>query len=681
MSHWTKKVSWQPSASLKSQHQSSHTLLRELESLSYQQRSFSDLSSLNEDSHSSTLREIDLEGKDDLTLEDYLTSGEVLDFMKNYLPGKTQVRTEEFLSCLELDYPDFMQIEGFREELADRLTVDPHYISLNRLQTLTQEAGLTGALTSLADALKRSKEEEKADVNSVIVSEMTELSNLLALKSKELAEREAAFEAKLRAFQLGERQLSSRMQAQLERMGDEALQSVKTQALAEVRKLQSLERTINEHFRALRTKAQIAEKTKLEVPKSQGELRLKARVQALEKTNEHLKAKCAALDGELDSHKAQVQRLSEELGKIKAKNMHLEQVIQDLKVQKARAPEPEPIPIAQPIIVPAEPAPASVEISLLVSLLTVLLTTLRDTLPVLTDQRVGLGALLYPSFNALVPKLIETLPLLSKGDGGEVAVSLLHALVVSVFAEKCKPESRLQYPTLLDFQPTTDQWRKKISIKPKSDLQGSPLYPLFSSKIVQGAVVALLAKHKPAHFPLQLQISVLTLLLGTGNKVTQALRTIKTQVSESKERLKVCEYLLADPARNLQALIALTDSPEQDIASLSCQVMLLVSMYASFAQHAGSLSYQVSARQPLLEAMGRALEGSQAELEECLAVLLQKLVAGRQVTVARSSPLVASLAKRVRSLEGSADPEARFLADNLSSILQHSVMPQHSPIH
>jgi len=663
MSHWTKKVAWQ-ARSLRQP----DSLLRELETLARQHHS--DLSSLNEDSHSSTLREIDLEGKDDLALEDYLTSGEVLDFMNNYLPGQTQVRTAEFMSCLELDYPDLLQMEGFREELVERLTVDPEYISLNRLQTFTQEVGLTGALTSLADRLTLSKQEEKEEVNSVIVSEMTELSALLTRKSKDLAEKETAFEAKSRALQLREQQLASHMRAALEQMAEEALQLVKSQASAEVRKLQSLERTVNEHFRALRAKAQALEKAKPE-PKSQGEVRLKARAMSLEKTNEHLKAKCAALEGELDSHKIQVQRLSEDLGKTKAKSMHLEQVVTDLKAQKAKIPEPVPVPIAQPAIVQAEPVSAAPEINLLASLFTVLFTTLRDTFPVYTESRMhsgGLGKLLYPGFNALVPKLIEALPVLSKADRGETVIGLLHAMIVSVFAEHCMPESRLQYPNMLDFQPTTDLWRKKLAIKPKSEPQGSPLYRLFASERVQSAAVTLLAKPKSALFPLPLQTAVLTLLLGTCTKVTQALRTIKAQVSDLRDKSKVCEYLLGN--QSLQAIIALATSPAQNLASLSCQILLLVSMHASFAQHAANFSYEVSTKQPLLEAIQR--EGIEAELEECLAVLLQKLVAGGQVAVSRSSPLVACLARRVRSLDSRTDPEARFLADNLSSILQHS---------
>lgn len=665
MSHWTKKVSWL-SRPLTASLRQPNSLLRELETLSYQRHS--DLSSPNEDSHSSTLREIDLEGKDDLALEDYLTCGEVLDFMKNYLPGQTQVRTAEFLSCLELDYPDLLQLEGFREELVERLTVDPQYISLNRLQTFTHEVGLTGALTSLADRLQLAKQEEKEEVNSVIVSEMTELSALLTRKSKDLAERETAFEAKSKALQLREQQLTAHLQAALEQMAEEVLQLVKSQALAEVRKLQSLERTVNEHFRALRTKAQQAlEKAKPE-PKSQGEVRLKARVLSLEKTNEHLKAKCAALEGELDSHKAQVQRLSEDLGKAKAKSMHLEQVAQDLKAQKTKAAEAEPAPCVQSAIVQAEPVSAAPEISLLVSLMTVLFTTLRDTAPVFECRIHGLGKLLYPGFNALVPKLIEALPVLSKGDGEETAIGLLHSLIVTAYAEHCMPESRLQYPNMLDFQPTTDLWRKKLTIKPKSEPLETPLYRLFANERVQSAAVTLLAKHKPVSFPLSLQTAVLTLLLGTRNRVTQALRTIKAQVSDLRDKSKVCEYLLGNG--NLQALIALATSPAQDLASLSCQILLLVSMHSAFAQHAASFCYDVSAKQPLLEAIQR--ERIEAELEECLAVLLQKLVAGGQVSVSRSSPLATCLARRVRSLESRTDAEARFLADNLTSILQHS---------
>lgn len=583
MSHWTKKVSWergQLASSLKPP-----TLLKELESMSHQQRSFHpDLSSSSSISHSSTLREIDLGNHSSLCLEDILTSPETLDFLHHYLPDQTLIPTTEFLSCLALDFPHFTQIPGFAEELITRITVDPEFISLNRLQIFTQEKGLAGALNSLAEELDETKHREKEDFQARIVEEMTDLNELLTRKSKELAAKEALFETKNNELKLKEQKITSQIQGKLEETAEKCLNQVTSKIAIEMKKLQNLEKNINDHFRALRNKSKSLEKINAEKPKNEENSRLKTRLSALEKSNEYLKMKNSALEDELNTYKSQIQRFSDEIGKIKAKNLHLEQILQDFRAEKSKTIEKEVIlPIQE--TVKTEEITINTEIRCLLSVIKSLIGNFNDNLKDFTGKNAGKTAEIA---RELVPKVVEILPICVKTEGNEAILRFFYSVLTSIFAENCLENRHFSLPNMLIFPLNSEIWRSKVPKKAAIECENCVLYRFFADQSVQNRVLTVLSKSlKSSDLRVVLEMAVLVVLLGTGKKVETALRRVKSLLTE---RRNAGEVLLGEMCRGVQVFIQGCAGRE---AMLCSEIMMLVMMQEGFRVRGSEYCYTV----------------------------------------------------------------------------------------
>jgi len=619
-----------------------------------------------------------------LAPEDIISNPEVLDFLQRHFLDQTDIPTEDFLNAIENDY--FELTAEVSEELVHRITTDPEYISLNRLKILTEREGLEGAIQGIIEELVEQGRESEDQVNETILAEIAELNEMITEKAKTLDLRESKVAAQTKDLQVQKNRLMDRMQSEAEETAQRCITDIKAQASIQLKRLQRLEKLLTDRFQACKVKSVQPEKpAKVDAEKLAGEnMRLKTRISALEKTVEALKGRNQALESELEGCRSQAGKTGEELGRVKGRNAYLEQVAGDYKKlresQSSKVLEPSP-PSLPPAPLSA-PSPA-----LCLSLLDLLVTGLRDTLPIflaptvpsksLSCSRIssarssliglgetwpGFGRLLYPTFNILVPRLVEALPVtIEVGVGMEGVLPLLFALVSRAYADSLEDRDGFTFPEKLDFQPNSESWA--LSNVKKSKGRTQPIYSLFSRSPYQKIAVQTILKLLT--FPVvavSLQASVLTLLLSDSPKcIEKALRCIKAHLAESRTKAETCAFLTADQNDPLAGLEAVFGLGKEPLSVLVCEILLLLLVERSL----GSQQRQWSG---LLSAAEHAKD---TELEEYIVVLVQKLVANGSLRL-QHTEILTKLAERQEELRERNSPQARFLMDNLASILELS---------
>lgn len=627
---------------------------------------------------------LNLDSHTSLAPEDIISNPEVLDFLQRHFLDQTDIPTEDFLRAVERDY--FELTAEVSEELVRRITTDPEYVSLNRLKILTEREGLEGVIQGIIEELAEQERESEDQVNETILTEIAELNEMITEKAKTLDLRESKVAAQAKDLQVQKNRLLDRIQSEAEETAQRCIADIKSQGSVQLKRLQRLEKLLNERFKTCKAKSVQPEKpVKNDTEKLASEnARLKSRILALEKTVDALKGRNQGLEGELEATRSQVEKTSEELGRLKGRNAYLEQVAGDYKKlresQSSKVFEPSP-PSLPPATLPS-PSPA-----LCLSLLDLLVTGLRDTLPIflapsssskslacsqissarssligLGEIWPGFGRLLYPTFNILVPRLVEALPMtIEEGMGMEGVLALLFALVSRTYADSLEDREGFIFPEKLDFQPRSASWDLSNIKKSKGRVQS--IYSVFSRSPYQKLAVQMLTKLLT--FPVlavSLQASVLVLLLSDSLKsLEKALRCLKSHLTESRTKAEACSFLTADPNDPLTCVEAVFGLGKEPLSVLVCEILLLLLVERS-------LGTQQRQWNGLLSAAEHAKD---TELEEYIVVLVQKLVANGSLHL-QNTTILAKLVNRHEELRARSSPQARFLMDNLASILDLS---------
>ena len=620
---------------------------------------------------------------DSLAPEDIITNPEVLDFLHRHFLDETEIATDDFIAALERDY--FQLTPEVCDEFIRLVTIDPDYISLNRLKILTEKKGLEDVLQDIIETQAETEKAAADQVNETIIAEIAELNEMITQKAQHLEIRESQIAAQVKDLQVHKNRLIDRIQTETETAAQRWISEIKNQGSLQFKRLQRLEKLLNEKIKTAKNRPNPVEKVvNFEGEKLAAEnSRLKARILALEKTIETLKGKQQGVESELDTCRSQLTKSTEELSRLKGRNAYLEQVAGDYKKlresQTVKAPEP-----AEPVTVIETPGPNTSAV-LCLSVLDVLVAGLSDTLPLFFANTTmksqncsqfssarssmiggngetwpGFGRLLYPTFQVLVPRLVETVPVsIETGRGTESVVGLLSAVVLRTYAESLEDRETFVFPQRLDFQPSTDSWNIANFKKGKTRIQ--PLYTLFARSNHQKFAVQSLCKllTYPA-LSVSLQAAALVLLLSDSPKsLEKALRSVKSHLTDSKTKTATCAYLLSDPSDPLTTIEAVLHLSREALSVLVCEILLLL-------QVERGLGGQPRKWSGLLVA---AEHSEDSELEEYIVVLLQKLVSSGSLSL-QHTPLLSKFRRRSEQLSNSTSQ--RFVRDNLVSILELS---------
>jgi hypothetical protein len=621
-----------------------------------------------------------------LAPEDIISNPEVLDFLHRHFLDQTDIPTEDFISAIERDYFDLTP--DVSEELIRRVTIDPEYISLNRLKMLTAKEGLEEVIQGIIEELADQEQESADQVNETILTEIAELNDMITDKAKTLDLRESQVAAQAKDLQVQKNRLLDRIQTEAEDATKRCISDIKSQASIQLKRLQRLEKLLTDRLKASKVKTIPPEKpAKGETDKLASEnARLKARVLALEKTVEALKGRNQGLEGELEGCKSQMGKISEELGRFKGRNSYLEQIAGDYK--KLRESQSSKVLEPSAVSPPPPPAPLpSLSPALCLSLLDILVAGLSDTLPLYLNSPVnsksltcsqissarssviglgenwpGYGRLLYPTFNVLVPRLVEAVPLaIEVGVGVESVLGLLSALVIRAYADSLEDREEFMFPEKLNFQPSSDTWALTNLKKSKARIQ--PLYSLFSRTPYQKITVQML--NKLLTYPavtVSLQASTLILLLSDSQKsIEKALRSLKSHLTDNKTKVTTWTFLITDPNDPLTSVEAVFGLGKEPLSVQVCEILLLLLVERG-------LGTQQRQWNGLLAAAEHAED---TELEEYIVVLVQKLVGSGSLHL-QNTEILTHFANRQEQLRNTSSPQARFLMDNLASILDLS---------
>ena len=92
-------------------------------------------------------------------------------------------------------------MQEFYSDLANKVSIDQEFISLNAFELFTRQRGLSRGLSDLLqDVTMRSKAQRSIRLNDTIVAELSEVKQMLDLKSSQINAREADLKKRELAF-------------------------------------------------------------------------------------------------------------------------------------------------------------------------------------------------------------------------------------------------------------------------------------------------------------------------------------------------------------------------------------------------------------------------------------------------------------------------------------------------
>ena len=625
----------------------------------------------------------------ELSWTDIISNSEVRSFLEQYFPKAYKISTTDFLAFLEFEYPHYIDSSSIKEELISMLALDKKSgcISLNALELLTRDCGLEQYIQQIFERVDESIKESKAQINNEILQEVTEIKEMLDLKSIELDKREAKIISRENKLIKLENTLITEFREKIEKMAAQVKDKLSKEINAQMKRMQGLERNINDMIKLARSKQQILTRSELSMKNSGSESasgKFKARIVSLEKSNECMKTKLSLLELESKSDKITISKLSDDLQRIKARNSMLEQ-----SLTTAKKAEPEKS-IEMPPVVEKKVEPPKVvlsimpEILLVFSIISTLITCCRMTLPIvhsppsprsishkasiMEECDTTLGELFFPAFNVLIPGLIESVPFIykmKKKDEQTVLIKFLWEVIIYAWSEEMPAKKdRKFYPNNLQFNPSTAFWKQKLSTE-KAKASRKPIYQVFANLTVHKILGFYLLKwlnwqEKSQEIPLL--AAFLVILTSTSKKrILSALNFIKDLIIEHfhETNLRGC----------IAVLVALLEYPDE-ICGVSCEILLSLSV-----DHFSAVSNQCCNENTaycIIEACKKAVisglkSGSISDLEEGLIVLLQKLSGQEYINeIIKQQGLGELLLQRIQTAQNNS-----FFQNNINSIIRN----------
>ncbi|CAG9324495.1 unnamed protein product [Blepharisma stoltei] len=637
-----------------------------------------------------------------LSFLDVISNHEVKEFMKKYYKESDEITTKEFIDCLEFEYPLLMDTEGIKEELAQILSIGGQKtISLNALEIFTRDQGLENSIAALKTQIIENIQDSKKQINAQIVDELMDIKDALDIKSQELDQREEEVSFKEKEILDREENLMSDIQERVLTYANQAREKIKSEINVQLKRLKSLEETVSDKLKLLKSKLE-PKKTGTDFSKSQdaNANKYKARIQSLEKSNEHLKNKLNTIEAESKNDKNAILKLQEEISRLKSRNSMLEQSV----MQKSKIIEPEKVVTPTPITVEKESTKLismTPELSISINTIYTLLNCSRLTVSyiaapssprsvashrtsIITDDVQGnIGEIYYPSFNTLAPQLIELLPFIDKLKNCQAQFTMLWGLwELLIFAQNNHTDNveRRYCPNNLEFIPSTEVWKKKLAQgKPKSSRR--PLYQLFSSNSIHKAIGYYLSKliekkgknqRSKEIIQLSLISSLLALLLSISKKrIEIALLNIKNLITDPDNQDTVVDILLVDIKGSIQTILHFLELSDE----LSCHAIdILLSLtidqsyFSYFIQQCQNQQVIITISEACRKVVARGLRSGKAEeFEESLLILLQRLTSQESLrSLFREQGICEILLQRSRNCE-----DQGFFTSNLNSIIRN----------
>lgn len=621
----------------------------------------------------------------DLNWLDVITDPDTRSFLGQYFPKSSKISTTDFLAFLEFEFPHYL-CNAVKEEITSLLALEKKSgcISINALELLTRGQGLEDFVKQIFIQVDEGVKEEKELINNEILQEVTEIKEMLDLKSLELDKREARILARENKILRLENNLMSEFQEKLEKMSMQAKEKVSKEISIQMKRMQGLERNLSDMIKLARSKQQVLTRSELSLKASGSENasgKFKSRIAGLEKSNECLKTKLSILELESKSDKITITKLSDELQRLKARSSMLEQ-----SLASSKRPEPEK-PIEVPVILKVEPKEKMIftcEIALVLSITSTLISCCRLTLPVLhapssprsitikpsvfeefNDS--SIGEVFFPAFNILVPSLTEAIPYvykLKKREEQANIVKFMWEIIYYAWSEEMPTcNERKFYPNNLPFSPNTPFWKQKI-LSEKQKTSKRPVYQVFAN----------LSVHKILGF---YYLKWLNWKNFSETGVFAAFLLLLTSTSKKRLMSALCflkeipteTFVEGDIKGGIPVLVSLLES-QDEISGISCEILLAISV-----DHIETVVSQCCCENTtgtIIEACKKTLinglkSGSVSDLEEGLVVLLQKLSGQEYVQgVIKAHGLKDLLHQRAQSVSTNV-----FFQNNVNSILRN----------
>ena len=627
---------------------------------------------------------------------DIITHESVKDFLKQYFSKNTKILTNEFLGYLEFEFPGAVNSLEVRDKLLALLSVDKNskYVSLNALEVATRDFGLEEMIQNVAFEVEDSMKESKAVIHEQILKELTEAQEILEARKADLDKREAALTARETKVLRAENKMMVEFREKVEKMAASAKDKVAKDLNGQMRRLQGLERNVNDLVKLARNKQQTLTRSELSVKSTAGDnaSKFKARISSLEKSNEVLKTKLSILELETKSDKSTIQKLNDELSRLRARSSMLEQSLNSSsrrldseKQERAEKPEkPNQGDRSEIATIKEEPEKKQkvvYEAGIFISLLSVIIKCCKLTLPVIQapgsprsvsqrlsimEEDLNLGEVFFPAFNKIIPGLVESFPFIHKHKNREDQLEILNflwTLLIYAWSDDAPRGERAFNPNNLPFESSTTIWKQKLA-GVKKKVKRKPVFTLFANHLVHKVVSFYLDKWLECkgnkRFSL-ISAFLLVLLAVSQKKVMKGLEFIKDFFAEDVAESDFDQYV--------HVLVHLLDAPD-DASTLSCQILL--SLTANHLPQVISQCSNESTLSKLCESCKKALTSGQklntlTDYEESLIVVLQKLSSNDFVqSYLKSQNLLEILSSRAQSSISNS-----FFKNNLSSIIRN----------
>ena len=630
-------------------------------------------------------------GRERLDWTDVITHASVKGFLRQYFPNDAKISKNEFLGYLEFEFPNLITSAEVKERLFDSLSADEasKFVSFSALEIATRDAGLEFMIKNIAFDVENSLKESKAAIHEQILKELTEAHKILEWRKEELDKRENLLVDRETKVLRIENKFMVEFREKIEKMAAEVKEKIAKEVTAQMKRLQGLERNVNDMVKMARTQKQNLTRPEL-MSKTSGvesASKLKSRISSLEKSNEVLKTKLSILELEIRSDKSTIQKLSEDLSRLRKRNSILEQTLASPahrldpekpdRVEKLETStiKPEVSAIKQE---PEKKPSMNNEPTIFITLVSMLLNNFRLSISAPDNKKSSSQRLsiikeefplieaFFPAFNKLVPTLIEAFPFIHKHKNKKDQLQILNflwVLVIYAWSDDERTAEKAFNANNLAFESSSAIWKQKIAVI-KKRVKRKPAFPLFANLLVQKAICFYLDKwmNKRGNKRISLISAFLMVLLAVSQKkVMKALEFIKGYLDE--------ELVETDLAQYIQMLVFFIDTADE-IGNLSCQILLSLTV-----EHLPQVISQCSNESiisKLCQSCKKALisgqkHGSVTDYEESLIVLIQKLSSNDSIqSYLKSLNLIDILASR--ALSSSNNP---FFKSKLSSIIQN----------
>lgn len=577
--------------------------------------------------------------------------------------------------------------------------------------------------TQREDELIKTVEQELYQRESDLLrkeEELKEYRDKLDRRSKDLKAKEEELNRKDREIKKKEDEFYDVLESDAAKFTNEAIKIAKQEVNKHIKRLTMLERSVSDKILIVKTKQQILTQSKssslMQSRSSESSAKLKVRIVALERSNEHMKAKLQSSESELKAEKQNTARLTEEQGRIKARCSMLEQSL--LALRNRQDEEEASQPIVKLPEVKEDPQSHSIkltdEMNLFFKSLHSVLQSIRLTIPLYSishrtpgtsrisgytgntgqsnlsrlssneeSRSISLGELLYPNFNTLIPQFIEMLPFLNKLKNSDIQSTILQTIwEMLTFAYFQNPGDleRDYRPEYLQFDPISDCWKRRISkIRNKGTIP--PAYPIFESLYVHkamgfylGKMSELTSSKKERVYTCILASLILLITTTSEKKLGKTLLYLKSLITEHDTQDLASACLLCEVQWTVPSILITVKERNINLKQLGTELLLALTINN---QHHSRFLSQISHPQCLnifLEILKFSIKRGISEyrieeIEENCVILLQKIstqpnLKGR----IKETDIPDLLTQRVKTADTQGN---EFFMSNLNSILRN----------